>query len=61
MSKGCKASFANDASFGKTGFKNNARIETWEDDKIYLVAINDINVGDEIFTGNGKEYWQEYA
>ena len=54
---GCKASYTNDASFGKTKFKNNSEIMIDEEGKVYLSATKTINAGDEIFTFYGKEYW----
>lgn len=54
----CPAAYANDAEgFTKTKFKNNSEIQIFDDYTVYLVATRNIQPGEEIFTGYGKEYW----
>lgn len=58
----CFAKFANDAA-GSTSasehFKNNAVITLDENSKVCLVAIRNINSGEEIFCSYGKRYWEK--
>jgi uncharacterized protein len=58
----CFAKYANDAE-GKSPstFRNNAFITLNEDDKVCLVALRKIKIGDEIFCGYGKKYWLKYG
>ena len=53
-----KARYANDAE-GLTrvkGLKNNCMYDVFED-KCYIVAIRDIDAGEEIFVDYSKDYW----
>ncbi|HTN45944.1 MAG TPA: SET domain-containing protein-lysine N-methyltransferase [Flavipsychrobacter sp.] len=53
------ARYANDAN-GLTkvkGLKNNGHYVHDEDGRVYLEAKRDIEAGEEIFVGYGKDYW----
>ena len=52
------ARYANDATgFTRVpGFKNNAQYVV-EDKRVFIVAKKDIQPGEEIFVGYGKQYW----
>jgi SET domain-containing protein len=58
----CFAKYANDAE-GITGgpFKNNAKITLDDDDNVCIVATTDISIGEEIFCGYGKSYWEKHG
>jgi uncharacterized protein len=57
----CFAKYANDAKgVRRFNFKNNAKITLDDNEKICLIAIKKIKVGEEIFCGYGKRYWRKY-
>jgi hypothetical protein len=53
----CFAKYANDAEGIPSNFKNNSFISMDDDGNVVLVAKRDISVGEEIFVGYGKNYW----
>ena len=58
MKSKCLARYANDAeAFGKSSFRNNAKIAMDDDNNVCIVATKKIKGGDEIFCGYGKRYW----
>jgi SET domain-containing protein len=58
MKSKCLARYANDAAaFGKSAFRNNAKIAMDDDNNVCLVATKNIKGGDEIFCSYGKRYW----
>ncbi len=58
----CFAKYANDAhGLGKTKFKSNTEIQlSGKPDLVYLIALRDIKVGEEIFTSYGRKYWKNF-
>lgn len=59
----CFARYANDAEGPQkdSRFKNNAKIMEGEDKiSAYLVALEDIPAGSEIFAAYGKSYWKGF-
>jgi len=57
----CFAKYANDtAGLIKTSFESNAIITLDDKDKVCLVAIRDIEAGEEVFCSYGKKYWKKY-
>lgn len=58
----CFAKYANDAhGLGKTKFKSNAQIQlSGKPDIVYLIALRDIQAGEEIFTSYGRKYWKNF-
>jgi hypothetical protein len=58
----CFAKYANDAEgYASISCKNNAVIALDEDDRVCLVALRNIRVGEEIFCSYGKKYWKNFA
>ncbi len=58
----CFARYANDAEGPvKTGSGINSAITLDDDNHVCLVAIRDINAGEEIFCSYGKRYWRKSA
>lgn len=54
----CLAKYANDAEgFRKIRGKRNNSTLTQDGKNIYIQATKDIDAGDEIFVGYGKDYW----
>lgn len=57
----CFAKYANDAErYVTVKPKNNSKISLNEDEKVCLVALRNINIGEEIFCGYGKKYWKKF-
>lgn len=57
----CFAKYANDAEgVIKTGFGPNSVITLDDGDHVCLVALRDINAGEEIFCSYGKKYWRKF-
>ena len=57
----CYAKYANDAEgFSKTKYKNNAKISLDENNKVCIVALRNIKIGEEVFCGYGKKYWLNF-
>lgn len=58
----CYAKYANDAhGLGKTKFKTNTEIQlSGKPDIVYLIALRDIQAGEEIFTSYGRKYWKNF-
>ncbi len=58
----CFAKYANDAhGLGKSKFRSNAQIQlSGHPDIVYLIAIRDIQEGEEIFTSYGRKYWKNF-
>jgi hypothetical protein len=55
----CFAKFANDVEGSvKTGYSLNSVITLDDDNHVCLVAIRDIDTGEEIFCSYGKRYWR---
>ncbi|HSZ71731.1 MAG TPA: SET domain-containing protein-lysine N-methyltransferase [Cytophagaceae bacterium] len=56
----CFAKYANDAhGIGKSKFKSNTEIRlTMQTDTACLIALRDIQAGEEIFCSYGKKYWK---
>lgn len=58
----CFAKYANDAAaFGKSEFRNNAKIGLDEDNNVCLIAIKNIKHSEEIFCSYGKKYWKKHG
>ena len=58
----CFARYANDAEGPvKNGSGINSAITLDDDNHVCLVAIRDINAGEEIFCSYGKRYWRKSA
>ena len=58
----CFAKYANDAEGSKVvKFKNNAKIALDENDRVCLVALKNIKIGEEIFCSYGKKYWKKFS
>ncbi|MES2810936.1 MAG: SET domain-containing protein [Bacteroidota bacterium] len=61
MQTDCFAKYANDASgFGKSAFKNNAKITLDENDNVCLMATSTIKENQEIFCSYGQKYWRKH-
>lgn len=62
MSANCFAKFANDASVNPNlQFKNNAKIAFDDQDQVGLIALRNINSGEEIFCNYGARYWKKWT
>jgi uncharacterized protein len=62
MNSKCFARYANDAEGRiKTGSGLNSVITLDDENHVCLVAIRDINAGEEIFCSYGKRYWRKSA
>jgi SET domain-containing protein len=58
----CFAKYANDAEgFSTIKSKNNSKISLDENDKVCLVALRNIKIGEEIFCSYGKKYWNKFS
>ncbi len=57
----CFAKYANDAErYVSLKPKNNSKISLDENEKVCLVALRNIKIGEEIFCGYGKKYWKKF-
>jgi SET domain-containing protein len=58
----CYAKYANDAEgLVKTDFMINSVITLDDDNRVCLVALRDIIIGEEIFCSYGEKYWQKMS
>jgi SET domain-containing protein len=62
MNVECFAKYANDAEgFTFSKYKNNSKIALDENDAICIIAIKNIQPGEEIFCSYGKKYWKKHG
>lgn len=62
MNVECFAKYANDAEgFSSSKYKNNSKIALDENDDICIIAIKNIQPGEEIFCSYGKKYWKKHG
>ncbi len=58
----CFAKYANDATgFAHSGFKNNGEISLDEHGEVCILAIRNVNAGEELFCSYGKRYWKKHG
>lgn len=62
MKTACFAKYANDAEgFGKSSYRNTAKIALDDDGNVCIVAKRHIRQYEEIFCGYGKTYWKKHG